>query len=45
VDLTLQGARRSTLRFYDDLVLITDSAGRILGIDPATGTIAYDRRI
>jgi hypothetical protein len=45
VELTLHGARHSALRFYDDLLLIADSAGRIIGIEPATGNIAYDRRV
>lgn len=45
VDLVLRAAKQSALRFSDGLLLIADDAGRVIGIDPASGSPAYDLRI
>jgi hypothetical protein len=44
LELVLHGASHSTLRFYSDLLLVADSAGRIIGIDPLTGAPVHDLR-
>jgi hypothetical protein len=44
VDVVLHGAKRSALRFAAGLLLIADAAGRVIGIDPASGAPLYDLR-
>ena len=44
LDLELAGTARSAQRLYDDLLLIGDAAGRVLGLDPRTGSVLFDWR-
>lgn len=44
VDVQLDGASEAAVRLYDDLVLIGDSAGRVLGLDPRSGSPLFDWR-
>lgn len=45
VEVVLHGATHIALRFYDDSLFISDERGRLIGIDPLTGSPFYDVRI
>jgi hypothetical protein len=45
VDVVLEGAQCATVQAHQDLVLIADDVGRVLGIDPVSGRPLFDRRI